>query len=110
MGILARWHDASSEVGAAIAALCVAATACIYTAEVVGRYFLDAPLNWSGDVSSYLLCACTFLALPKVTRANGHVAIGYFLEQITAGAMQSSQARDRRAMQSATWASALPGL
>jgi TRAP-type C4-dicarboxylate transport system permease small subunit len=86
MGTLARWHGASSELGAAIAAACVAATACIYTAEVVGRYFLDAPLNWSGDVSSYLLCAGTFLALPKVTQARGHVAIGYFLEQISPSA------------------------
>jgi TRAP-type C4-dicarboxylate transport system permease small subunit len=75
-----RWHDASTEIGAAIAALCVATTACIYTAEVVARYFFIAPLNWSGDVSSYLLCACAFLALPMVTRQNGHVAIGYCLE------------------------------
>jgi TRAP-type C4-dicarboxylate transport system permease small subunit len=84
--MLRRWHDASTEIGAAIAALCVAATACIYTAEVVARYFFGAPLNWSGDVSSYLLCACAFLALPMVTREGGHVAIGYFLEQMSEGA------------------------
>lgn len=84
MGILARWHNASTEAGAAIAALCVAASACIYTAEVVARYLLDSPLNWSGDVSSYLLCACAFLAMPKVTREAGHVAITYFLERLSA--------------------------
>jgi TRAP-type C4-dicarboxylate transport system permease small subunit len=50
--------------------------------------YRDAPLNWSGDVSSYLLCVCAFLALPKVTRAGGHVAIGYFLEQCGEGARQ----------------------
>jgi TRAP-type C4-dicarboxylate transport system permease small subunit len=79
---LLRAHDASTEIGAAVAAICVAITACIYTAEVVARYFLDAPLNWSGDVSGYLLCACAFLALPKVTRTGGHIAIGYFVEQV----------------------------
>ena len=79
--MLARRHNASTDVGAAIAAFCVP-TACIYTSEVVARYFFNAPLNWSGDVSSYLLCACTFLALPMVTRSNGHVAIGYFLERM----------------------------
>jgi TRAP-type C4-dicarboxylate transport system permease small subunit len=86
MHALARFHDALTEIGAAIAAIGVGATACIYTAEVVSRYLLDAPLNWSGVVSSYLLCACAFLALPKVTQTNGHVAIGYFLEQLSAGA------------------------
>lgn len=63
-----------------VAAVCVAVTACIYTAEIVARYFFSAPLNWSGDVSSYLLCATLFLALPQVTRANGHIGIGYFVE------------------------------
>jgi len=80
---LVRLHDALTDLGATVAALCVAATACIYTAEVVARYFLNAPLNWSGDVSSYLLCACAFLALPKVTRTNGHIAISYFVEMIS---------------------------
>jgi TRAP-type C4-dicarboxylate transport system permease small subunit len=80
--MLQRWHDAATDIGAAVAALCVVAIACIYTAEVVARYFFSAPLNWSGDVSSYLLCACTFLALPMVTRENGHVAIGYFMERM----------------------------
>ena len=86
MRALTRYHDALTEIGAAIATICVAAMACIYTAEVVARYLLDSPLNWSGDVSSYLLCVCAFLALPKVTQTNGHVAIGYFLERLGEGA------------------------
>lgn len=77
-----RWHDASTDLGAAVAALCVVAMACIHAGEVVARYFFSSPLNWSGDVSSYLLCACAFLALPMVTRSNGHVAIGYFMERM----------------------------
>lgn len=80
--MLRRWHDVATDYGAAVAAICVGAMACIYTAEVVGRYFLSAPLNWSGDVSSYLLCACAFLALPKVTKDGGHVAITFVLERM----------------------------
>jgi len=80
--MLIRWHDAATDFGAVVAAVCVGLMACIYTAEVVARYFLNAPLNWSGDVSSYLLCACAFLALPKVTRDGGHVAITYVLERM----------------------------
>ena len=75
-------HDASTDVGAAVAAFCVVATACIYTSEVVARYFLNAPLNWSGDVSSYLLCACTFLALPKVTRRTATSPSATFVERM----------------------------
>lgn len=96
--MFSRWHRASTDIGAAIAALCVAATACIYTGEVVGRYFLGAPLNWSGDVSSYLLCACAFLALPMVTRGNNHVAIAYFM----VGMSPTVRARYERAIRIAT--------
>jgi TRAP-type C4-dicarboxylate transport system permease small subunit len=78
-----RLHDALTNAGAVLAALCVALTACIYTIEVVARYFFNAPLNWAGDVSSYLLCACAFLALPKVTRQNSHIAISYFVEMMS---------------------------
>jgi TRAP-type C4-dicarboxylate transport system permease small subunit len=98
MRAIARWHDASTELGAAIASLCVAATAIIYTAEVVARYFFNDPLNWSGDVSSYLLCVTAFLALPKVTRESGHVAITYFLER----ADEAGRARYVRALQQIT--------
>jgi TRAP-type C4-dicarboxylate transport system permease small subunit len=70
-----RGLDALTETGAKAAALCVAASALLYTGEVVARYFFAAPLNWSGDVSSYLLCACLFLALPKVTSEGAHVAV-----------------------------------
>lgn len=96
--MLARWHDALTDIGVAIATVCVAITACIYTAEVVGRYFLNSPLNWSGDVSSYLLCACAFLALPKVTQTNGHVAIGYFMERMS----ETARTRYARALGIAT--------
>lgn len=48
----------------------------------MARYLLAAPLNFSGDVSSYLLCACVFLALPKVTREGAHVAITLVPERL----------------------------
>lgn len=77
-----RGLDALARLGAVAAALCVAASALCYTAEVVARYFLAAPLNFSGDVSSYLLCACIFLALPKVTGDGAHVAITFVAERL----------------------------
>ncbi len=77
---VARGLAAVAGLGAKAAALCVAASALCYAAEVIARYFLSAPLNFSGDVSSYLLCACIFLALPKVTGDGAHVAITFVAE------------------------------
>src|SRR5262245_41833998 len=86
---LLAWHRALSEATARLAALCVAAMALAYCAEVLARHFFSAPLNWSGDLSSYLLCACGFLALPKVTRDGAHVAVSLLVE------MMGPQARRR---------------
>jgi C4-dicarboxylate transporter, DctQ subunit len=74
-----RWI---TDAGAAIGALCIGAMALFYTAEVIARYFFNAPLNWSGDVSSYLLLTCVFLVLPKVTMEVGHVAVAFVQERL----------------------------
>jgi TRAP-type C4-dicarboxylate transport system permease small subunit len=72
----------AADAGAALGALCIAAMALFYTAEVVARYFFSSPLNWSGDISSYLLLACVFLVLPKVTTDAGHVAVSFVQERM----------------------------
>jgi TRAP-type C4-dicarboxylate transport system permease small subunit len=82
MRLLRTLHDGLTELGTVVAVLCVAATAAVYTAEVVGRYFFNSPLNWAGDVSTYLLCATTFLALPKVTKGAGHVSITFLPDRL----------------------------
>ena len=74
------WHRALSEAGARVATLCVAVMAVAYTGEVMARYFFAAPLNWSGDLSGYLLCVAVFLALPKVTADRAHVAVSLLIE------------------------------
>jgi TRAP-type C4-dicarboxylate transport system permease small subunit len=77
-----RWHDALTELGAKLAALGVGVIALVYTAEVVARYFLSAPLNWSGDYSAYLLCAIAFIGFPKITRDGAHIAVSVALDLI----------------------------
>lgn len=75
-----------TDAGAVVGALCIGAMALFYSAEVVARYFFNAPLNWSGDVSSYLLLVCLFSVLPKVTMAAGHVAVSFVQERLSAPA------------------------
>ena len=89
------WHRALSEAGARVATLCVALMAISYTAEVIARYFFSAPLNWSGDLSGYLLCVSVFLALPKVTADRAHVAVSLLIEVL--------RGRTRRVYLRALW-------
>ena len=78
--------DALTRAGEFAATLCVAAMAVFYTLEVIGRYAFNAPLNWSGDVSSYLLLACVFMMLPRVTLAGAHVTVTFLEERMAPAA------------------------
>lgn len=71
-----------SKACAILAAIAVGIAAVIYVAEVVARYGLNNPLNWSGDTGSYMLCAMVFLSLPLVTRQRGHIAVTMVLEAL----------------------------
>lgn len=53
--------------------------------EVVARYFFNAPSRWSAELVSYLLLVVTFLAMPRLTRDGGHVAVTVLLEALPAG-------------------------
>lgn len=71
-----------------------------YLAEVVLRYFFNAPTRWSSDVVSYAMLVCVAFALPAVTRDGGHVAITSLVERM-------SPARQQLAFRALAWVSAL---
>ncbi len=75
--------DAVTEWAAVLAAACVGLTAVAYVAEIVARYALNSPLNWSADFGSYMLCAAVFLALPKVTAEGQHPSISFAVDRLT---------------------------
>ncbi len=74
--------DTVTEWAAALAAACVGLTALAYVAEIVARYALNSPLNWSADFGSYMLCASVFLALPKVTAEGSHPSISFAIDRL----------------------------
>ena len=74
--------DAVTEAGAMLAAACVGLTAVAYVVEIVARYVFNAPLNWSADFGSYMLCAGVFLALPKVTAEGAHPSISFAVDRL----------------------------
>ena len=78
--------DAVTEWAAVLAAACVGLTAVAYVVEIVARYALISPLNWSGDFGSYMLCTGVFLALPKVTADGAHPSISFAVDRLSGAA------------------------
>jgi TRAP-type C4-dicarboxylate transport system permease small subunit len=72
---LLRAHDAITTIGFEISKLCLVVIVFSFSYEVVARYFFGAPVWWANEFVSYALCIGVFLAMPEVTRRNGHVAV-----------------------------------
>jgi TRAP-type C4-dicarboxylate transport system permease small subunit len=75
--------DLVTDAAAMLSAVCVGLTAVAYVAEIVARYMLNSPLNWSADFGSYMLCAGVFLALPKVTADGAHPSISFAVDRLS---------------------------
>ena len=75
LGILTEAHDRLTSLSAVIASIGLITIVGSYVYEVVTRYFFNAPTAWANDYVAYALAASVFLALPKVTKDRGHVAV-----------------------------------
>ncbi|OWU85819.1 hypothetical protein ATO6_02630 [Oceanicola sp. 22II-s10i] len=71
-----------TEIGLWIAMTGLALIVVAYNYEVVTRYAFGAPTRWSAELVSYLLLIVAFLALPRLTRDGGHVAVTVLLERL----------------------------
>lgn len=58
------------------------AMAVITAIDVVGRYFFSTPLPGGYEIVQYLMALSVFAALPLVTRAEGHLAIGLLTDRL----------------------------
>ncbi len=72
---LCNFHDGITQASAVLAGIGLILIVTFYVYEVVSRYMLNSPTAWVSDFVSYALCASVFLALPKVTKDRGHVAV-----------------------------------
>ncbi len=77
-------HDKVTSAAAALAAIGLILIVVFYVYEVITRYLFDSPTAWVSDFVSYLLCISVFLALPKVTRDRGHVAVTILVDILPA--------------------------
>lgn len=81
---LTRLHDRITDLSAVLAVVALALIVSAYIFEVFTRYFLSAPTSWVSDFVAYALSASVFLALPKVTRDRGHVAVTILIDVMPA--------------------------
>jgi len=72
---LYAFQDHLTQIAAILSATGLSLIVIFYVYEVVTRYFFNSPTAWVSDFVSYALCACVFLALPKVTKDRAHVAV-----------------------------------
>ncbi|XUO82811.1 TRAP transporter small permease subunit [Halomonas sp. KM007] len=63
-----------------LASLALASIVVLYCTEIVMRYFFASPTSWAPDVITFLFCASLMLAMPEVTRENGHIAVSIILD------------------------------
>ena len=78
-GRLWFWVERALE---AVMAAFLLAMALITAVDVVGRYFLNAPLPGGYEIVQYLMALSVFAALPLATRAEGHLTIGLFIDRL----------------------------
>jgi len=80
---LASAHDAVTLSGYTAAIAGLATIVFSYCYEVIARYAFSAPTIWAGSLVSYALCCMVFLALPRLTQAQGHISITILSEMIS---------------------------
>ena len=77
-------HDWITQAASVLAAIGLIAIVTFYVFEVVTRYFFNSPTAWVSDFVSYTLAASVFLALPRVTKNKGHVAVTILVDVLPA--------------------------
>lgn len=69
---LRRWLERTLGVGSALILIAIVLITCV---DVVGRYFLNAPLHGAFEMTQVLVAALVFAALPLTTERREHVEV-----------------------------------
>lgn len=78
--MLIKIIDAATKASFMLASLALGLIVVVFSIEVIMRYFLSAPTSWAPDTVTFLFCASLMLALPEVTRNDGHIAVSIILD------------------------------
>ncbi len=67
-----------------LAVLLLLALMMVTVVDVVGRYFLNAPLSGAFEMTELILGALVFVSLPMVSRAGAHVEVDLLVSLLPA--------------------------
>jgi TRAP-type C4-dicarboxylate transport system permease small subunit len=73
-----------------VAAMILFAMMAVTAVDVVGRYFLNSPLQGSYELTQLFMLSLVFSALPSVTRRTEHITVGLFDNAFT-GRMRAAR-------------------
>ncbi|MCK3658112.1 C4-dicarboxylate ABC transporter permease [Pasteurellaceae bacterium Pebbles2] len=80
--VLVRVNEPIASVGKRISGLLLMVMTSIVLLQIFYRYLLGSPLNWTDELSSYLMIYMTYLCLPLIYLANQNIAMTFWVEKI----------------------------
>jgi TRAP-type C4-dicarboxylate transport system permease small subunit len=55
---------------------------CIVSVQIIARYILHSPLNWSEELAKLSFVWLIFLGIPLVTQSGLHIQVEYFADKL----------------------------
>lgn len=69
-------HDTVSKIGGYFGIACLVLMVAAYCIEIVSRYLLDSPTQWSNSAVAYALCVMLFTMTPILVKDRAQIFIG----------------------------------
>jgi C4-dicarboxylate transporter, DctQ subunit len=79
---MVRILDLVTRMSTILSGLALASILLLTLKEVAMRYFFNAPTTWANDVNQWFFALAIMLALPEITRTNGHIAISVLIDRL----------------------------
>ena len=81
MRLLNRLVDTITDIFARLSAVLLALIVAFFWAEVVTRYFFNAPLNFTASLTPHMLLIAVLSMLPWLSREGYHVAMSFVYDK-----------------------------
>ncbi len=72
---VSKWLSQVEKKAFDLAGLFVWGATLLVTANVVGRYFLNAPIDWAFEITQYILVWFTFLSIAWILHSDRHIRV-----------------------------------
>jgi len=75
----------ANEFLASLGIVCLLCLTVLITANILMRYFLNAPISWADEYSTYLLLGIIFFGLAYALQDGAHIKIDFVTVMLPAG-------------------------